>query len=130
MTGSIRIVSRYTRLMIRRNPTILFVFGDNLARVGLGGQAAEARGEPNSVGIPTKSSPSVYFSDDMFDNARPAVVQAFNRLAMHLVSGGTIVWPADGVGTGLARLEEMAPEIHAGIERCREFLFTLGTISE
>lgn len=121
--GKILLVPRYTRSMLRRNPNTLFVFGDNVARVGYGGQAAEARGEPNSVGIVTKLSPSKFFSDADFDIARPLVVKAFNRLGMHLQAGLNVVWPKDGVGTGLAQLPERAPEIWQGIEACREYLF-------
>jgi hypothetical protein len=125
--GKIRLVSRYNRNMIRRNPTTLFVFGDNFKRVGYGGQAAEARGEPNSVGIVTKLSPDTFLLDSMHELVQPAIVTAFTRLANQLVAGNDVVWPADGVGTGLARLPEMAPGIHEGIELCRLFLFTLGS---
>ncbi len=58
---------RITRQMVREHPDRLFVFGDNLARVGYGGQAREMRDEPNAVGIPTKKLPTMtegaFFSD-------------------------------------------------------------------
>lgn len=130
MQGKIQIIKRYTRDQIRRNPDSLFVFGDNLARAGYGGQAAEARGEPNSVGIPTKLSPGAFMSDLNWDIAKPPIVQAFSRLANHLSEGKTVVWPADGVGTGLAALPQVAPEIFEAIERCRETLFTMASSIE
>jgi hypothetical protein len=120
----ITLVHRYTREMIQRNPNTLFVFGDNYARVGFGGQAQAARGEPNAVGIVTKMSPSRYCSDEDWDAVKPLIVRAFAKLAAHLEKGGNIVWPVDGVGTGLARLEEHAPEIASAIERCRLYLFS------
>ena len=42
---------------LKANPSVLYLFGDNLQRVGLGGQAKEMRGEPNAVGIATKKAP-------------------------------------------------------------------------
>jgi len=121
--GKIFLVNRYSRDMLRRSPATLFVFGDNVKRIGLGGQAAEARGEPNAVGIVTKIAPSTYMTDDHWDVAKPLVVAAFTRLADHLVTGSNVAWPTDGVGTGLAELPQRAPGIYAAIERCRDYLF-------
>lgn len=92
----------------------LFVFGDNLERRGLKGQAEAMRGEPNAVGIVTKARParedSDYLTDDRDDQkCAKAWAPDFARLTAHLESGGTIVWPADGVGTGLAGMKERAP---------------------
>lgn len=63
---SFRYVKYITRQMMRAEPTTLFVFGDNLAQVGYGGQAKEMRGEPNAVGIPTKRKPSRTAPDEFF----------------------------------------------------------------
>ena len=127
MSGRVIIMGRYNRSTIRSMPDTLFVFGDNLARLGYGGQAAEARGEPNSVGIPTKYSPSRYFDNDSksFYSAKEPIKNAFVILAQHLKAGHDIVWPADGVGTGLAKLPQCAPAIFDGIERCKEVLFSM-----
>lgn len=105
----------------------LFVFGDNVQRIGYGGQAAEARGEMNVVGIPTKMSPKSYFEDTQYDFevAREQIVQAFVILAQHLKRGKDIVWPKDGVGTGLAQLKVRAPQIWRGLEECRNHLFQM-----
>ena len=117
----IRYVKRYTRSEIRANPNTLYVFGDNLERRGLGGQAKECRGEPNAVGIPTKRSPSMaessFLSDADFEEVRPIIQAAFRKLASY---DGPIVWPEDGVGTGLAQLPQRAPRIAAFIDRCFE----------
>ena len=119
----IRYVKRYTRSEIRANPDTLYVFGDNLLQRGLGGQAKECRGEPNAVGIPTKRAPSMadsaFLSDADYDMVKPFIQSAFRRLAAH---GGDIVWPADGVGTGLAQLPQRAPLIATFIDRCFEHL--------
>lgn len=123
--GRIHVVPIYRRETLRSQPNVLFVFGDNLARVGYGGQAKEARGEPNSVGIPTKISPSDYLTDADFYLVKEPIVKAFVLLGIHLRSGKDIVWPKDGVGTGLARLPELAPQIFEAIERCKEGLFSM-----
>ena len=108
-------VKHITRKMLRDNLDTLFVFGDNLARHGLGGQAKEMRGEPNAVGIPTKNFPGngVYdfFSDDDLPDAKPFIDKAFKQLINHLKSGKNVIWPFYGIGTGLADLENKAPKI-------------------
>lgn len=126
-SGKVRIVQRYTRDMIRRNPKALFVFGDNLMRVGYGGQAAEARGEPNVVGIVTKMSPSAFLYDTQYLIVREPLETSFVILAQHLRSGGDIVWPADGVGTGLARLNETGPLLFEFIIQARDYLFSIAS---
>ena len=126
-TGRVIIVKRYTRALITANPEVLFVFGDNLARVGYGGQAAEARGCKNAVGIPTKISPSQVITDELvYQNPHRYCVpvkEAFDELHAHLSKGGVVCWPKDGVGTGLAALSTHAPKFLEGIEAHKERLF-------
>jgi hypothetical protein len=114
-----------TRQHLRANRDILFVFGDNLARKGYAGQADEMRGEPNAVGLPTKRNPWHYLRDfeleEIIENTEPER----NKLIQHLATGGTVVWPADGIGTGLARLREHAPKI---ADYYDEFLKSLESI--
>lgn len=115
-----------TRKMVRAEPGTLFVFGDNIGRKGLRGQAREMRGEPNSVGVPTKWLPTrdanAYFRDDDFDRVKASIDAQLWKLANHLDHGGKVVWPEDGIGTGLAELETRAPRIFAYIETARAFL--------
>lgn len=106
---------------LRNNRDVLYVFGDNVQQTGFGGQAKHMRGEPNAVGIPTKWSPSM--KPDAFfhthDDLQVPMVRArfqFLLLQEHLSQGGVIVFPADGIGTGLARLEETAPDYFRFIE--------------
>lgn len=112
-----------TRSMLRENPDTLFVFGDNMIGKGFGGQAKEMRGEPNAVGIPTKLFPGMsevdFFRDDNFEAAKIKIDAAFVRLFAHISHGGEIVWPADGIGTGLAQLPSRAPKIWKLIEENR-----------
>lgn len=116
--------------MLRAAPGTLWVFGDNLQGHGLGGQAAEMRGEPNAIGIPTKHAPSMapaaFLTDDDWPTFRVAASAPLARLLAHIRAGGDVVWPANGVGTGLADLPARAPRIWAALERARERLTRAG----
>lgn len=111
------------RAMVRGHPDILFVFGDNMLRRGLKGQAAAMRGEPNALGIPVKWRPSkdddAYFTDQDADReeVRQSILQSFQLIRDTLDAGRCVVIPADGIGTGLAQLPERAPRIHLAISR-------------
>ncbi len=109
----IRYVASYVREQIKAAPDTLYIFGDNFERKGFGGQAAEARGEPNAVGIPTKRAPSMR-PDAFLTNADLLQLQAtagpaIERLRGHLNAGGEVVMPAAGIGTGLAQMATRAP---------------------
>ena len=106
---------RYSRANIRSHPDWLFAFGDNLEESGYGGQAREARGEPNAVGIVTKRAPSMAEAAFLEDTDLPSISfrwrMAFTRLNAHLMAGGTVIWPSDGIGTGRAQLATRAPAL-------------------
>ena len=71
----------YTPELLRAYPGYLFLFGDNLQRIGKGGQAI-IRDEPNAFGIATKKGPGMededFFRDDMY--CFRALVDDFGRL--------------------------------------------------
>lgn len=111
-----------TRAFVRANRNKLFLFGDNLERRGLGGQAAAMRGEPNAIGIPTKKSPSykddAFFSDDEFEQNKAAIDAAFAKVARAITEANrTIVIPTDGLGTGRAQLRRRAPRTFAYLQK-------------
>ena len=114
---------RISRSMLVNEADTLFVFGDNLLRKGRGGQAAEMRGEPNAVGVPTKKAPSnaesAFFTDKDFDEAVTAIEGDLKRIAGHLKAGGIVVWPSNGIGTGFADLPRRAPKIWQYLEERR-----------
>ncbi len=116
-------IKKYARSYIKAHPDWLFVFGDNMMRHGLGGQAGEARGEPNAIGIATKMKPSMepdaFLADHDHDNWFAAERPTMRRLMDASKSGRTIIWPLDGIGTGLAQLEKRAPSIWNTIESMR-----------
>lgn len=114
-----------TRADLQANPENLYVFGDNLQRIGMGGQAKEMRGEPNAFGIPTKVSPWEY----AFDAYRMKFVRAwdvcFEELRAQLIEQRTIIWPTDGIGTGLANLKNRAPFCYGVLQLYEEELVQL-----
>jgi hypothetical protein len=101
---------RFTVKKCRDNPNKLYVFGDNLRQTGCKGQAI-IRDEPNSFGIPTKREPSIkkgaFFSDKHYEYF--VVKQALNDLEFFAEDFDALVFPKDGLGTGLARMEEKSP---------------------
>lgn len=107
---------------VQRHRSVIFVFGDNMERRGMGGQAAAMRGEWNTVGVPTKWSPAMtpdaFFADKDLDNpdVRRALLDAFDKIGAYILDGSDVAIPADGLGTGLARLPVVAPRIHRFIE--------------
>ncbi|MEN3238633.1 hypothetical protein PUR29_34905 [Methylobacterium ajmalii] len=111
---------------LRDNPDWLYVFGDNLAGRGRGGQAHQMRDEPNAVGIVTKRYPATddgaYLTDDDEDEIRALLIPVLERLCRHLARSGTVVWPRDGVGTGRAELKTRAPRIALVLEAFAEQL--------
>ena len=112
-----------TRSFVREHRDHIFLFGDNLARRGSGGQAAQMRSEPNAIGIPTKKLPSnvgeAFFTDAEFEQNKAAIDRAFERLSqMSSAVEQVVVLPADGLGTGRARLESRAPRTFAYLRDC------------
>lgn len=109
-----------TRDIVQANPEKIFLFGDNLQQVGLGGQAGAMRGEPNAIGVPTKKTPSMnaeaFFSDEDLQANCDAIDLALLPL-QKLSTETTIVIPSAGLGTGLADLENKAPKTFAYLEQ-------------
>jgi len=97
----------------REFPSSVFIFGDNLAGYGTAGQAC-IRNEPNAFGIPTKRYPSMkagsFFTDSPceFEHVKKALRQLFVLAKRH-----TIVFPHNGIGTGMAKMRETSPKLFA-----------------
>ena len=105
----LEIVERYTDADVKANPNKIFVFGDNTRRTGTGGQA-QIRNNPNAMGIATKLAPSNAESAFMNDKdlaKNKTVIDG--DIAKIKATGKTLVFPKDGLGTGLAKLKEKAP---------------------
>ncbi len=110
----IRFQKHISRDEVQAHPQKRFVFGDNLQRVGLGGQARAMRGEVNAIGVATKRTPSMF--EGAFFKDRPEEIYAvcldLKKIDDALREGRTIVVPSDGLGTGLSELPQRSPMIH------------------
>lgn len=107
---------------LKANPERIYVFGDNVERVGAGGQAKYGRDALNAVGIATKYAPGVdngdFFSDasrNLLEDAVECINADFNIVKWFLDRGRVVVFPEDGIGTGLSELPTRAPAVHAYI---------------
>lgn len=100
---------------VQANPEWYYVFGDNLQRVGLGGQAKAMRGEPNAIGVATKRRPDNDLQSFFYERDKEDVIAIVERdiqkIETVLKKGATVVIPSDGLGTGLSRLPEFAPSV-------------------
>ena len=118
--GAVETVSRYTPESVEQGAANnkVFVFGDNLEGWGKKGQAV-IRGAKNAIGIPTKRKPSMnkdaFFGQNV-EGEKRAVTAAVNQIIEARNQGKTVVMPEDGIGTGLANLQESAPEVAAHLE--------------
>lgn len=104
-----------TRQDLQSNPDTYYVFGDNGQGVGLGGQAKEMRGEPNAIGVPTKWAPGMEEYDFFHDTSLGAALlmnDGLRRIKMLIDDGHTIIFPSDGLGTGLSMLPVKAPGLY------------------
>jgi hypothetical protein len=114
---------------LKLNPSIKYLFGDNLMRQGLGGQAKEMRGEPNAIGIATKVAPSTgpmsYFSDDMYMEHVKTILDDMMPAIEHILNGGTLVIPTDGLGSGLSQLPARAPKVNKALNDLIDYLYNL-----
>lgn len=107
------------RADLRANRGVLYLFGDNEQRAGLGGQAKDMRGEPNAVGIRTKHKPSLEPDSFWVEGNGPGchdpdyfialVENDFASIRAELSRNKIVIIPMAGIGTGLARLDQGAP---------------------
>lgn len=114
---------------LRNNPDWMYLFGDNVQRTGLGGQAKEMRGEPNAVGVATKIFPSgepvAYFTDDDYFNNVSIMLEDLSPAIGHLQEGGTLIIPSDGLGTGLSDLANRAPRTNRALQDLIGYLYNI-----
>ena len=105
-----------TRDKIKENPDVLYLFGDNLLRKGLGGQAKEMRGEPNTLGIVSKKYPSnnisSFYTDEDFYPWLEVFSADIRSLAEKINSGQYKALVIPPIGVGLADLPNKAPRIY------------------
>lgn len=91
------------------------LFGDNVVRVGCGGQAI-IRNTACAFGIATKQTPSsgpgAYFSDERPED-RDWVIADINRLHEKLLQNPQLIvyFPEHGLGTGLSEMPTRCPNL-------------------
>jgi len=108
----------YSINQCKNNPNKLYIFGDNFIRKGYGGQA-QIRDCQNSFGIATKFAPGTYekdyFSDIMYDQCINIIKMDIDDLLQYLSTTSiidTVIFPVDGLGTGLSELPTRAPKVY------------------
>ena len=116
---------RIYRADLQANPKVLYIFGDNEQRFGFGGQAAEMRGEPNAIGVATLKAPGVFWSEADVTRQCPIIDEDTVAVFSALSAGRVVVFPMDGIGTGLADLKHKSPTtftyLESAIHRMRVF---------
>lgn len=98
--------------LCEKNPTTIFVYGDNLIDKGEAGQAI-IRNCENAFGIPTKRLPCMY--EKCFFSDKEDELFAVQQALMFLYGANqarNLAWPKDGIGTGLAQLKAHSPMIN------------------
>lgn len=110
----------------RSNKNSLFVYGDNDIKKGKKGQAI-IRDEPNAIGIPTKKYPSLYnhsfYTDTEIELNKKKIDNAIDLLLEKSANYDYVVFPKDGLGTGLAKMDTKAPKTFAYLNgRIGEFI--------
>lgn len=108
--------SYYNQGAAERSPHVLFVFGDNQERVGMGGQAI-IRYAGNAVGIATKRSCGECMTGTLADFE--AVLRDIRNLEV-MMKTRDVLFPVDehgciSIGCGLADLPTKAPALYAMI---------------
>lgn len=108
--------------LCQRRNDLTFVFGDNLKRVGMGGQAV-IRYEQNAIGVATKRMPSMaaaaFFSEHS-ENDLEDVIDDLSKVWQALEKGATVVIPVTeegkpSLGLERAELPRRAPSIYQTI---------------
>lgn len=122
----IKYIERLDRKYIKEHPDCYFIFGDNTERTGFGGQAKEARGEPNSIGIATKRAPGMNpedFFDDYSVKDMDVLCSDLEKIETLLIENKTVYFPVAGVGTGLSSMKQYAPFTFRVLENEIERMF-------
>ncbi len=98
---------------VEANSNYLFVYGDNDIQKGRGGQAI-IRDLPNTIGLPTKKLPNnlpeSFYTDLELEKNKKKIDVAIQRILLQAEFYDGIMLPRDGFGTGLAKLNILAPK--------------------
>lgn len=125
----------YSQEMCLNNKNKIYVFGDNTMRVGMGGQA-QVRGCSNAIGVATKKSPSMD-DDSFFDDSFLSLdylLKDLHKLHWYHTNEAydnmIMIFPKDGLGTGLSQLSTRAPFINKQLCLLLEHFFGVLTAED
>lgn len=99
----------------RINYDVLFIFGDNLEREGMGGQAI-IREQINSVGIVTKKKSSMtddsFFKDEEFEQNCKYIDEDIEKIKKYAIEKNMKAYGFSffGIGTGLSSMQTKCPK--------------------
>ena len=109
--------SWYTVEYVLSRRDSLFIFGDNTKRYGMAGQAT-IRKCFNATGIATKFTPGMgdgdFFTDLKYAECCEIIVKDIEKIKQRIAYAqelNKIVFPIDGLGTGLSMLPQKAPRV-------------------
>lgn len=108
----IQVIDWYNRKLVIDNPDKIFIFGENEEQQGKkerGAGQAIIRDLPNTFGFRTKKSIYEHWSDENYSHNIICIEADIERL-LKLSKSHTLVFPKNGLGTGLSRLPLMAPK--------------------
>ena len=122
----------YNEKQCIENPMSIYVFGDNVQRVGNGGQA-QIRHRTNSIGVATKRAPLMddkAFYNDSFGDLKSLINDIDQLYSIHnsnTYDHMNLIFPKDGLGTGLSELPKRAPMINKMLSMMLEQYFGITT---
>jgi hypothetical protein len=104
----------WTEKYVKENPNKLFIYNDNLVRLGKNGLSV-ARDLPNAIGIRTKKGPSKknisFFTDSEYEENKKVIIEdIFNIKKVAIITGSTIVFSSNGYGVDDDMLDKFAPK--------------------
>lgn len=112
---TIRVKKKFTVQDVQMSQGTVFVFGDNDKRSGKGGTAI-IRDESNAIGVRTKKYPTTaddaYYNDAEFEQNKVKIDEDIQKIIDAKEDGMSVVFPAGGIGTGLAQLAKRAPQTY------------------
>lgn len=110
----------YTRKLVEENPQNLYIFGENEAQQGsirIGGGQAVIRGLENTFGFCTKESIMDFWSDMNYANNINKIEEDIKSLKAKSAFYENIVFPANGLGTGLSQCPKKCPRTFLYLSR-------------
>lgn len=106
----------WNKNICNQNKDKLFIYGDNESRIGSRGQAI-IRYCDNAKGISTKKTPSSYYesyyNDEEIEKNKNTIDMDIDKIIYLSKYYKYLVFPEDGLGTGLSKLPEKAPKTYS-----------------